>query len=196
MAASGADMQMFEYIIVLISIVIGLALTHLMQGIAGLIQHPGRDKVWWVHLVWVAYMFLCTVFWWWVEFRLQNIQAWTFSTYFFVIFYAFYVYLICAILFPKDLEGYAGYKDYFLSRRRWFFGLQIGWLVLDLIDTRIKGADYFASLGVEYVVVGVVLALGYLIGLITRRERVQAIIAIAVLANQISWVWRVFNTVS
>ena len=196
MAASGADMQMFEYIIVLISIVIGLALTHLMQGIAGLIQHPGRDRMWWVHRVWVAYMFLCTVFWWWVEFRLQNIQAWTFSTYFFVIFYAFYVYLICAMLFPKDLEGYAGYKDYFLSRRRWFFGLQIGWLVLDLIDTRIKGADYFASLGVEYVVVGVVLALSYLIGLITRRERVQAVIAIAVLAYQISWVWRVFNTVN
>src|SRR4051794_28535221 len=30
-------MQMFEYVIVLISIVIGLALTHLMQRIAGLI---------------------------------------------------------------------------------------------------------------------------------------------------------------
>ncbi|MEO7904579.1 MAG: M48 family metallopeptidase [Candidatus Saccharimonadales bacterium] len=44
----GAAMQMFEYIIVLISIVIGLALTHLMQGIAGLIQHPGRDRIWWV----------------------------------------------------------------------------------------------------------------------------------------------------
>ena len=46
-------MQMFEYIIVLISIVIGLALTHLMQGIAGLIQHPERSRVWWVHLVWI-----------------------------------------------------------------------------------------------------------------------------------------------
>ena len=189
-------MQMFEYIIVLISIVIGLALTHLMQGIAGLIQHPGRDRIWWVHLVWVAYMFLCTVFWWWYEFRLQVIETWTFSLYFFVICNAFYVYLICAVLFPKDLEGYAGYKDYFLSRRRWFFGLQIGWLVLDLIDTRIKGADHFASLGTEYVVVGVVLMLGYVIGLITRRERIHAVIALAVLANQISWVWRVFNTVS
>ena len=37
-------MQMFEYVIVLISIVIGLALTHLMQGIAGLIQNPERSS--------------------------------------------------------------------------------------------------------------------------------------------------------
>ena len=131
-----------------------------------------------------------------MEFRLQNVTTWTFSVYFFVICYAFYVYLICAVLFPKDIEGYDGYKDYFLSRRRWFFGLQIGWLVLDLIDTRIKGAEYFASLGTEYIVGGVILTLGYVTGLITRRERVQAVIAIAVLANQISWVWRVFNTVS
>jgi len=34
-------MQMFEYVIVLISVVIGLALAHLMQGIAGLAR--GRD---------------------------------------------------------------------------------------------------------------------------------------------------------
>ena len=188
-------MQMFEYIIVLISIVFGLALTHLMQGIAGLIQHPGRDRIWWVHLVWVAYMFLCTVFLWWVEFRLQNITVWTFSTYFFVICYAFYAYLICAILFPKDLEGYDGYKDYFLSRRRWFFGLLIGWLILDLGDTRIKGADYFAALGVEFMVGFVALVCAFAIGMITRRERVQAVIAIAVLAYQVSWVWRMFNTV-
>jgi hypothetical protein len=40
-------MQIFEYVIVLSSIVIGLAVTHLMQGIAGMVQHPGRARVWW-----------------------------------------------------------------------------------------------------------------------------------------------------
>src|SRR4051812_33075430 len=82
-AARGPLMQMFEYVVVLISIVIGLALTHLMQRIAGLIQHPARGRVWWVHLVWVAYMFLSIVFWWWWEFQLQRIHAWTFAIYLF-----------------------------------------------------------------------------------------------------------------
>ena len=192
-------MQMFEYIIVLISIVIGLALTHLMQGIAGLIQHPDRARIWWVHLVWVAYMFVNAIFWWWYEFRLQRIEAWTFSLYAFVVFYAFYIYLICALLFPRDLEGYDGYRDYFLSRRKWFFGLLAGWAAIDLIDTAIKNtaqSNYLASLGTEYLVSQVALTLGSVVGLVSRRASVHATIAILFLIYQISWVLRVFSTVN
>ena len=169
---------MFEYVIVLISIVIGLALTHLMQGVAGLIQNPKRTRIWWVHLVWVAYLFLSVVFWWWWEFQLQRIETWTFSIYLFVVFYAFYLYLICAVVFPRDLEGYDGYEDYFLTRRGWFFGLLIGWSVIDMIDTWIKGPDYFASLGATALVFNAVLILSSVIGIVVRRGWVQATIAV------------------
>ncbi len=192
-------MQMFEYIIVLISIVIGLALTHLMQGVAGLIQHPDRARIWWVHLVWVAYMFLNSIFWWWYEFRLQRIEAWTFSLYAFVVFYAFYIYLICALLFPRDLEGYDGYRDYFLSRRKWFFGLLTGWAAVDLIDTAIKNTaetNYFASLGTEYLISQVALTLGAVVGLVSRRASVHATIAVLFFIYQVSWVLRMFSTVN
>jgi hypothetical protein len=171
-------MHMFEYVIVLISIVIGLALTHLMQGVAGLIQQPSRERVWWVHLVWVAVMFLSVIFWWWWEFQLQHIKTWTFSLYLFVVFYAFYLYLICAVLFPRDLEGYSGYKDYFLAKRGWFFGLLIGWSVIDTIDTWIKGPVYFASLGITAITFNVVLALSSVIAIFVRRGWVQAAIAV------------------
>jgi hypothetical protein len=179
--------------------VLGLALTHLMQGIAGLIQHPDRERIWWVHLVWVAYMFLNAIFWWWYEFRLQRIEEWTFSLYAFVIFYAFYIFLICALLFPRDLEGYDGYRDYLLSRRRWFFGLLAGWPAVDLIDTAIKNtseSNYFASLGMEYWVSQVALTLGAAVGLVSRRASVHATIAILFLIYQISWVLRMFSTVN
>ena len=43
---------MFDYVMILASIVIGLALTHLMQGIVTLVT--SKVRVWWVHLVWVA----------------------------------------------------------------------------------------------------------------------------------------------
>ena len=189
-------MHMFEYVIVLISIVIGLALTHLMQGVAGVIQHPGRARIWWVHLVWVAYMFLSVVFWWWWEFQLQHIAAWTFFIYLFVVLYAFYLYLICALLFPRDLEGYDGYRDYFLARRGWFFGLLIGWSVIDTIDTWIKGADYFAALGATAIIFNVVLVLSSVVGLVTRRGSVQAVIAVGQLAYVLAGVLNLFNAVN
>ena len=189
-------MHMFEYVIVLISIVIGLAATHLMQGIADLIQNPRRVRIWWVHLVWVAYMFLSIVFWWWWEFQLQHIRTWTFAIYLFVIFYAFYLYLICAVLFPRNVEGFDGYKDYFLARRGWFFGLLIGWSVIDIIDTWIKGPDYFASLGPTALVFNTALVLCSLVGIIARRTIVQAIIAVGQLAYIVSGVLHLFNIVN
>jgi len=188
-------MQMFEYVIVLISIVIGLAVTHLMQGIAGLIQNPKRVRIWWVHLVWVAYMILSIVFWWWWEFNLQHIRVWTFPIYLFVILYAFYLYLISAVLFPSRLEGFEGYKDYFLARRRWFFGLLIGWSGIDIIDTWMKGADYFASVGADAFIFNGILALTSIVGILVRRPAVQAMLAVGQLAYVLFGLLRLFNLI-
>lgn len=187
-------MHMFEYVIVLTSIVIGLALTHLMQGLAGVIQNPQRPRVWWVHLVWVGYMFVSIVFWWWWEFRLQLIGQWTFSIYSFVIFYAFYLYLICAMLFPKNLDEYEDYKSYFLDRRGWFFGLLLGWSAIDVLDTWIKGPTYFASIGFDVLVSSGILAIACVVGMVTRRGAIQAAIALALLIYQILAALRSFNT--
>ncbi|MEA3001717.1 MAG: hypothetical protein QOH81_505 [Sphingomonadales bacterium] len=189
-------MGMFEYVIVLSSIVIGLALTHLMQGVASLVQHPGRTRIWWVHLLWVAHLFLTTVFWWWWEFRLHTIQAWTFQLYFFVIFYAFFIYLICAVAFPRDLDGYEGYRDYLLDRRGWFFGLLIAWLLIDFFDTWAKGSKYFASLGLEYPIAQTALVILCFIGTRTRREAIHGAIVILVLGYQILRIARFYDTVS
>ena len=186
-------MQMFEYVIVLISIVIGLAVTHLMQGIAGLIQNPSRARIWWVHLVWVAYMILSIVFWWWWEFNLQQIKVWTFPLYLFVIFYAFYLYLIAAVLFPTRLEGYDGYQEYFLARRHWFFGLVIGWAGIDVIDTWMKGTDWFASVGTDAIVFNSILALTAIIGIAVRRPAVQAVIAVGQLVYVLFGLLRLFD---
>jgi hypothetical protein len=189
-------MEMFDYVVVITSIIIGLAIAHLLQGVAQIIQHPGRRPVYWVHLVWVAYLFLNAVFWWWWEYRLREIATWTFELYFFVLTYAFVIYLSCALLFPKDFHEYQGFKDYFYSRRRWFFGLQALWQVIDLADTWFKGADYFASLGPEYsIATGALLALA-LVGAGTRSERYHASYAVFALAYNVSWALRMFHTMN
>ena len=59
-------------------------------------------------------------------------------------------YLLCALLFPAKIDDYDGYADYFISRRHWFFGILAVIYAVDFIDTWIKGATYFASLGPEY----------------------------------------------
>ena len=91
-----------------------------------------------------------THFWWW-EFRLKNIEAWNFQTYFFLILFITMYYTLCALLFPDDIKDYDDrYEDYFYSRKKWFFGVLAVTFVADIIDTRVKGAGYFLSSTWEY----------------------------------------------
>lgn len=188
-------MEMFEYVAVLTSIVIGLGIAHLLQGVSRVIQHPGRELLYWVHLTWVAGMFFQAIFWWWWEFRLGEVEVWTFQLYLFVLVYAVVIYLCCALLFPADLDGYSGYRDYFYSRRAWFFGLLATAYVIDLADSWFKGPDHFFSLGTEYYTTTVLQAALLGGAAITRHERYHQVLAVLTLAYQISWALRLFETV-
>lgn len=182
-------MEIFEYVSVLTSIIIGLGLTVLLRGISVLIQHPDRAKADVTHLLWVLYIFQPLVWWWWFQFRLDGV-AWTSTLYLFVVLYAVVSYLLCAVLFPTDVEGYDGYGNYFISRRRWFFSLLIAAVVIDLIDTALKGSEYFASLGLEYPLAQGIRAGLYGLGFYSSSLRVQRLIVIVVLVYQLAWFLR------
>jgi hypothetical protein len=187
---------MFEYVMVLVSIIIGLAITHLLQGIARIVQHPGQHRLYWVHLVWVAWAFCAVITWWWWEFRFRSIETWTFQLYFFVLGYAFLNYLLCALLFPDDLDRYDGYETYFYSRRAWFFSLGAAYFAVDLVDTLAKGTAHFASFGLEYPLATGSMIVLCLFAAVSRNERFHAAFAVLMLAYQISWVLRYFDTMN
>lgn len=188
-------MGVFEYVSVLTSIIVGLGIAHLLGGVAGLVQHPGRHKSYWIHLLWVGFMFFQAIFWWWWEFAFESLGTWTFQLYLFVIFYAILIYLLCALLFPSDLEGYSGYEEYFMSRRRWFFGLMTTFFLVDLWDTWLKGAEYFASLGLEYPIQTSLYIVGAVIGMLTMNRRYHAAFALIAFVYQIEYAFRSYSTI-
>src|SRR4051794_30684556 len=189
-------MDMFNYVMVLASVIIGLGITHLLQGVGRIVEHPGREKTYWVHLLWVAAIFLRAIFWWWFEFRLSKTAEWTFTLYVFVLAYAFLIYLWCALLFPRDLEGYDGFKAYFYSRRRWFFGLLLAGQAIDVVDTLLKGLDHFHSLGPAYPIGISILSILFLIAVRTRNERFHGAFATFSVLYLIAYPWVFFDTLS
>ena len=187
-------MEMFNYVMVLASVIIGLGITHLLQGVGGLVQHPHREKIYWVHLLWVAAIFLRAIFWWWFEFELSKTAEWTFTLYLFVLGYAVLIYLLCALLFPRDLAGYDGFKGYYYSRRAWFFGLLVIAQAVDLADTLLKGMDHFRSLGPFYPVALAIVSVLLLIAMRTRGERYHGAFAIFSVLYLIGFPWVMFYT--
>ena len=186
-------MDLFEYISVLTSIIIGLGIAHLLRGVAHLVQHPGRHRIDWSHLVWVTYLFFHLAFWWWWQFALNDLPVWQFQNYIFLVIYAVILYLTCALLFPTDLDDYSGYEDYYFSRRKWLFGLIGTSYVIDVYDTWLKGADHLLSLGMHYRVVILSYVLFSAIAVATTRRWGQAVVAVAVVTHQVDWAFQFWS---
>lgn len=186
--------DIFLHIRVIMGIVLGMGITRLLAGIAHFVQHPGKYKLYPVHLAWVASMLLALVHFWWWEFWLQTISSWNFGIYIFLITYAVLLYLLCALLFPDNIAEYSGYEEFFISRRKWFFGILACTAVFDMVDTLLKGREHFAAFGSEYLIrVPVYVAL-CIIAMITPNRRFHMAFVVAGLIYQVSWILRLFNT--
>jgi hypothetical protein len=185
--------EVFLHVRVLIGVVLGLGLTRLLSGIAGIAQHPGKRPLYATHLLWVAIILVMIVHFWWWEFGLIRVHVWRFELFVFILAYAFLYYLMATFLFPENMDEYAGYEDYFLSRRRWFFGLLIAAFAADYLDTLIKGRVHLYELGAEYqarLAIGIVL---FAVASWTRNRRFHLILAATFLVYYLSWIIRVYD---
>ena len=186
--------DIYPHIRTVMGMVIGLGLTRLLSGVARIVQHPADHLLYPVHLAWVASVMLSLVHFWWWEFGLFQIAIWTFGTYLFVIGYSVLLFLQCALLFPDSLQRYEGYEDFFLARRAWFFGLLAATSLLDVIDTLIKGEEHFARFAGEYMVRTPILVILCIVAARTRSPIFHVTFVSLALAYQLSWIFRLFDT--
>ncbi len=144
-------MDPFTHVKSVLAIVLGLSLAHLLQSTLNLVLHTGKKKAYWVHLLWVFYVFLFILHFWWWEYNLTGIKVWPFWEYMFVTLYIINFYAIAYVIFPSNISDYEdSYKVYFYSRKNWFFSFLGFSFLLDIIDTWIKGRQYFLHSGPEY----------------------------------------------
>jgi hypothetical protein len=189
-------MDTFGHIKSIIVIILGLSIAKLLQGAVRLIQHPGRTRPYWVHLLWALYTFLLLTHFWWWEYKLKVVTEWSFQEYFFLILFITMYYTLCALLFPDDLKDYTGYEDYFFSRKKWFFGVLAASFLADVIDTLIKGNDYFLKATWEYPVRNATHFVLCIVAMFVSNRRFHAFLVLFFLLYELSYIWRLFDTVS
>lgn len=191
---SAGAAELFPHIRIVMGMVVGLGITRLLTGVAGLIQHPSRAKLSALHLLWALSVLIELILFWWWEFALYDITDWSFGIFAFLIGYAVTLFLMAALLFPDRIDDYASYEDFFLRRRHWFFAIFGLTFLFDVVDTLIKGEPYFDTLGIDYMVqipVGLVLA-G--IAIWTSNRRFHLGLVIAHLIYQAWWISILFYT--
>jgi hypothetical protein len=151
-ATTATALELFGHVRIVMGMVIGLGVTRLLLGVSGLVQHARRARLSLIHLLWALSILVELILFWWWEFDLRDLQSWSFGTFAFLIGYAITLFLLAALLFPDKMEDYSGYGDFFFRRRKWFFGLLALTFVFDVVETLIKGAPYFDTIGIEYLI--------------------------------------------
>ena len=176
-------MDQFEYVMVLVSIIVGLGIAHVLLGIGGIIDRLSRDndrlELSLAHAAWLGSCFLWLVMFWWWEYRLSTTVAdWTMGLYLFLIFYAVTIFLLQVVLIPRNWDGVSSLKEYFLQRRIWFYSLLAFATILDTVDSYlIGGFQYILDTG--YVGMGISAAtfLMVIIGIRTANMRIHNVMA-------------------
>jgi len=181
----------FQHVMVLTSIIIGLGITNALLGVSGAIErYTERDRpvqLSWASAFWLAQVFLWMILFWWWEFRLVDVlKNWTLWNYFLIICYAVILFLLVALLVPRDWDKVDDLNSYFLSKRHWFYSVYLLSVIVDVMDSYMKGGwPYIIGQGVlgwGYSVAGVPIAV---IGFRSGRIRTHTMMAIVIFVWQI-----------
>lgn len=180
-------MSLFEYVMIPPAIVLGLALTHVLTGAGRIVHrltgHGQPIRLDWIHLVWVAHILSWIVFFWWNSYAWTTRFEWDLLLFMFLIFYAVTMYLMCVILIPSDLDDVSDFAQYFMSLRRWFFVGVILLILVDFVDSAVKGLDNVLRLGLGYATLRTFLFFGAIAAARVESRRYHGPFAV------ISFVW-------
>lgn len=119
-------MDEFSYLSVLLSIIIGLAVTQILQGLRGRILSHARIKPFWPTQVWAAILLLVSAQTWWAMFSFRDRHDWNFIQFFILLLQSTILYLAAGLVYPDfPPNEEVDLQDHYLRRRQQFFGLLI-----------------------------------------------------------------------
>lgn len=128
-------MTPFEYVSVLISIVLGLGITQIVSGVADIVHQWSKVKLYWPHLMWIAFVFFLHIQEWWVLYELRTLDEWKLPTFLFIILYPINLFILARILFPSaGANAGTDFKKFYFENFRKFFVWAVILIALSLSD--------------------------------------------------------------
>lgn len=135
-------MSRFEYVSVLVSIVIALGVTEVTIAWGRLIQHRDRVRFSWLHGFWSAFSLFLMIQLWWGFWNFRTVESWSLLALLAVVTEAIALVLCALVLVPRSFDDAAACDMGALYRRnaRPFF-LIAAWLITQftLVDVQVLG---------------------------------------------------------
>jgi hypothetical protein len=131
-------MDEFGYLAVILSIILGLSITQLLQGLSQLINARDRVRLYGPAVGWALVLLMIDVQAWWAMFGYRNRHDWTFPQFGILILETIILYLLAALALPATFgEGTVDLRANYFRHWRWFFALLIAVLLVSLAKSLI-----------------------------------------------------------
>lgn len=170
-------MDAFSYLSVLISIILGLAVTQVLQGFRGLMLARSRVRAYWPALVWAVLVLVLCVQVWWAMFDLSQRPAarWTFLDFSLVLLQTVPLYLLAGLVLPDvDVERGLDLREHYYAHHRWFFSMLVLLIGVSFVKVRTLTGVWPQPMDSGFLLVFMA---GSAIGAWTRREGYHKLLA-------------------
>jgi hypothetical protein len=172
----------FAHLSVLISVILGLALAHLLRGLSKLIQKRGTVRSYWPHIVWTVNIVVYVLAVWWGMTGWNKLQTWTTELFFFLSIYSIVIFLLASQIFPAEFPEDMDFEKYYFASNRWFFGMLVVASLIDIPETLLKQTLHLRDVPAQYVyfMPGLLIIAG--ISALSKNRRVHAVLCLVWLA--------------
>jgi len=178
------QMSSFEFISILMSIIIGLGVTNLLAGTGRAFYRRRQNPMDEVHVVFTAATLLVLVLNWWVAFKWNSEVVWSFDKFLALIVWTIALYMLTIFLYPPDLSQEEEHRGRFQRNRAGYYSTFIAFCLLDIAQTAIRGDLFHPIWYVPFVSHYAVLAGG---GLVAGRRGYDRFFAWYLLITLLIW---------
>ena len=100
-SADGSGMDEFGYLAVILSIILGLSVTQLLQGLSNVINARDRVRIYWPAIAWALLLLVIDIQAWWSMFGYRERHTWTFLQFAILLLETILLYLLAALALPN-----------------------------------------------------------------------------------------------
>lgn len=126
-------MTLFEYLTVLFSIVLSLAIVRLLGGLSAALDPTLR---YWPHAAFVLFTVLSATMSWWNFWAFRHVE-WNLGAFFLTLTVPASIYLQAAALIPNNVAAVRSWEVHYEASRRTYFIALAAFLVLSIVVSRI-----------------------------------------------------------
>lgn len=98
-------MDLFEFILIITSVVYALCIAPVLSGFVRVLQFDGEIKHFLPHALFTVFLFLMVPLLWWTMWLFRDID-WHFATYFYMIIEPAVMFIACSLIFPQRFDNH------------------------------------------------------------------------------------------